>query len=56
MTKRFKIGLIIIVVLVTGTVVHTAGKGDTLTSGEIRLSSASEKKGHEGMTHSAMTP
>jgi ribosomal protein S1 len=37
-------------------VVHTAGKGDTLTASEIHFSSADGKKGHKGMTHGAMTP
>ena len=37
-------------------VVHTTGKGDPLTAGEIHFSSASQRKGHEGMTHSATTP
>ena len=37
-------------------VVHTTGKDDPLTAGEIPFSSAGEQKGHEGMTHSATTP
>ena len=37
-------------------VVHTTGKDDPLTAGEIHFSSAGEQKGHEGMTHSATTP
>ena len=37
-------------------VVHTTGKGDPLTAGEIHFSSAGEHKGHEGMTHNARTP
>ena len=31
-------------------VVHTTGKDDPLTAGEIHFSSAGEQKGHEGMT------
>ena len=37
-------------------VVHTAGKGDTLTASEIHFTSADGKKGYKGMTHGAMTP
>ena len=37
-------------------VVHTTGKEDPLTAGEIHFSSAGEQKDHEGMTHSATTP
>lgn len=37
-------------------VVHTTGKEEPLTAGEIRFSSSGEKKGHEGMTHNPSTP
>ena len=37
-------------------VVHTTGKGDPLTAGEIHFSSAGEAQGHAGMTHSATKP
>src|SRR5882672_46431 len=34
-------------------VVHTMGKGDPLTAGEIHFSSAGKAQGHAGMNHSA---
>ena len=37
-------------------VVHTTGKGDSLTAGEIHFSSAGEAQGHEGMKHSPTKP
>jgi len=37
-------------------VVHTTGKGDPLTAGEIHFSSASKAAGHGGMNHSPTTP
>ncbi|MBI3302573.1 MAG: hypothetical protein HYZ72_10955 [Deltaproteobacteria bacterium] len=37
-------------------VVHTTGKGDPLTAGEIHFSSAGEARGHTGMNHSPTTP
>ena len=37
-------------------VVHTTGKRDPLTAGEIHFSSPDEKKGHEGMKHSPTKP
>lgn len=37
-------------------IVHTTGKGDPLTAGEIRFSSAGKAQGHAGMTHRATTP
>ncbi len=37
-------------------VVHTTGKGEPLTAGEIHFSSAGEAQGHEGMKHSPTTP
>ena len=37
-------------------VVHTTGKGDPLTAGEIHFSSAGEASGHAGMKHSPTTP
>lgn len=36
-------------------VVHTTGKGNTLTASEIRFSSAGEGKDHEGMHHHSTT-
>ncbi len=37
-------------------VVHTTGKGDPLTAGEIHFSSAGEAQGHAGMKHSPTKP
>ena len=37
-------------------VVHTTGKGDLLTAGEIHFSSAGEAPGHAGMKHSPTKP
>src|SRR2546426_9359170 len=37
-------------------VVHTTGKGDRLTAGEIHFSSAGKAAGHAGMDHSPAQP
>jgi hypothetical protein len=37
-------------------VVHTTGKGDPLTAGEIHFSSAGEAQSQEGMKHSPTKP
>jgi hypothetical protein len=37
-------------------VVHTTGKGDPLTAGEIHFSSAGKAQSHAGMTHSPTKP
>ena len=37
-------------------VVHTTGKGDPLTAGEIHFSSAGKAQGHAGMNHSPTKP
>jgi len=37
-------------------VVHTTGKGDLLTAGEIHFSPAGEAPGHAGMKHSPTPP
>jgi ribosomal protein S1 len=37
-------------------VVHTTGKGDPLTAGEIHFSSAGKASSHAGMNHSPTTP